>query len=227
MISEEKKNRMFGDLNPAKRPEVKYKISLTLKLRYKLGLVNFPKIPSVCLCGCNEIIWSGKEYIRGHHSKINHPNKNKHLSLECRNKQSKSLKGRSCWCRGKHLSQEHKDKISKNHAILPGELNPNWNGGSSFGKYCSKFNSKLKREIRIRDNYICQLCGKTQIQQRTLLSIHHIHYDRENCYPDLICLCLSCNSKVNKKNMRKYFESLFMNKLNNQQFLFWIRRREL
>jgi len=89
--------------------------------------------------------------------------------------------------------------------------NPNWKGGISFLPYCYKFNNKLKEEIRERDNQTCQLCGKNEDENGQKLSIHHIHYDKENCDPDLITLCNSCNGKVNGN--REYWEEYFMDKL--------------
>lgn len=90
-------------------------------------------------------------------------------------------------------------------------------------KYCPLFTPKLREEVRIRDDHICQLCGKTQSIRNHC--VHHIHYDKPNCYPDLVCLCTGCNSKVNKKSLRKYYENLFMNMLNDRQLLFWTKRR--
>lgn len=110
-------------------------------------------------------------------------------------------------------------KIRNKSEMYSGKGNPAWNGGTSFLPYCYKFNNKLKDAVRTRDNYTCQLCGK--IQGKRKHTVHHIHYDKENCYPDLICLCNSCNSKVNSK--RKYYEELFMNKLNDRELLFWIK----
>jgi len=100
-----------------------------------------------------------------------------------------------------------------------GNKNSNWNDGSSFKPYCPKFNERLKERIRERDNRTCQLCGEEENIKK--LDCHHIHYDRENCYPDLISLCHICNSKVNGN--RKYYEELFMNKLNENGLLLWSR----
>jgi len=124
--------------------------------------------------------------------------------------------------KNKKHKRESCDKIRK--ATL-GKLNPNWNEGSSLLSYCPKFNRSLKESIRKRDGYVCQHCGKTQIQKRKLLSVHHIHYDKPNCYPDLITLCDICNTKVNKLIERKSYENLFMNKLNERGLLFWTKRR--
>ena len=90
-------------------------------------------------------------------------------------------------------------------------------------KYCPLFTPKLREEVRIRDSHTCQLCGV--IQNGRKHTCHHIHYDKPNCYPDLICLCNRCNIKVNFN--KKYWENFFMNTLNNRQLLFWTRNRNI
>jgi len=92
-----------------------------------------------------------------------------------------------------------------------GENSCGYIDGRSFKPYCDKFNNILKEKIRERDNYKCQLCGKTSDQENQKLTVHHIHYDKENCNPDLITLCRSCNGKVNKH--RDYWEEYFMRQL--------------
>ena len=73
-----------------------------------------------------------------------------------------------------------------------GDKHYNWKGGKSFEPYSIDWTETLRRSIRERDKYICQLCnlyGNT---------IHHIDYDKKNCSPNnLINLCIACNSKVN------------------------------
>jgi len=81
--------------------------------------------------------------------------------------------------------------------------------------------------VRKRDNNICQLCGCTQennTKRKQKLSVHHVHHDKENCFTDLITLCQKCNLiEVEKKDKIKYYEDLFMNKLNDRKLLFWTR----
>lgn len=72
-------------------------------------------------------------------------------------------------------------------------------------RYPDSFNDKLRRKIRERDNYTCQMprcnvVGSEEFQKLriTILDIHHIDYDRFNCCEkNLITLCHSCHSKTN------------------------------
>lgn len=119
--------------------------------------------------------------------------------------------------RERKRNEETRKRMSENHADVSSERNPNWRGGVSFMPYCPKFNNTLKEKIRERDNRTCQLCNTKENGQK--LCVHHIHYDKDNCYPDLIALCAECNSKVNFK--REHYKQLFMNKLNERGLLFW------
>lgn len=116
-------------------------------------------------------------------------------------------------------SNETKLKISKaRQGKCTAHENPSWNGGVSFLPYCHKFNEVLKEQIRERDNRTCQLCGRTEKENLQLfkhkLSMHHVHYDKPNCEPDLISLCNQCSSKVNFK--REYYENRFIEKLKQR-----------
>ena len=123
------------------------------------------------------------------------------------------------------ISEAHKQKIREYRiGKWDGNNNPwygktgedhfNWKGGIGFAPYCHKFNNKLKENIRNRDNRICQLCGKDEIDCDRLLDVHHIHYDKPNCEPDLISLCRSCHAKVNGN--RDYYEDLFTENLQRR-----------
>lgn len=93
--------------------------------------------------------------------------------------------------------EETKKKMSEAQV---GEKGSNWKGGISFEPYSIDWTEILKKSIRERDHYICQLCN------RDGNTIHHIDYDKKNCNPaNLINLCKFCNSKVNFK--REYWIS--------------------
>ncbi len=124
---------------------------------------------------------------------------------------NKGLKG---WNDGHLVTEETKRKISMNHnpksdlnfekrfsekginnlrIARTGEKNPAWNGGTSYLPYSVEFTKDLRRQIRLRDNYICGVCGvpKSRI-------VHHIDYDKTNSDPgNLITLCRSCHMKTN------------------------------
>lgn len=124
------------------------------------------------------------------------------------------LKGKDNPMYGKHLvawnkgiphSEETKRKISEAHK---GAKSIRWRGGISFEPYGLDWTETLRKAIRQRDNYTCQLCDKKQ--KRPRLHVHHIDYDKTNNDPDnLTSLCLSCHSKtnINRKMWRRIFNS--------------------
>jgi len=100
---------------------------------------------------------------------------------------------------------------------LKGKLNPNWNNGSSFGEYSQEFDSDLKERVRFRDNYRCQGCGCSQLENGKMLDIHHIDYNKQNCdIYNLISLCRSCHSMTNGKReyWKKYYEEIIHAKVS-------------
>lgn len=155
---------------------------------------------------------------KGKHIGKDNPMYGKKTSNDTRKKQSDALKGEKCYWYGKKLSDNTRKKISEaNKGKLKGENNPNWNNGSSFLPYCHKFNENLKEAVRKRDDRLCQNCGVKENGNKH--NVHHIHYDKGNCYPNLITLCTSCNVKANSN--RDMWESYYMNKLNDRGLLHW------
>jgi len=75
---------------------------------------------------------------------------------------------------------------------MKGSKNPMWKGGITR-KYLLFYASSRWRRVRKlileRDNYTCQLCGKTNCE----LHVHHINPT------SLITLCKSCHGKVHRK----------------------------
>lgn len=104
-----------------------------------------------------------------------------------------------------HKSSEKQREIARKNWLK--EKNPRWTGGPPYEPYGVDWTETLRRSIRERDNYICQLCGK--LQGDRVFAIHHIDYDKKNDNPDnLITLCHSCHSKTNynRKKWQNYFE---------------------
>ena len=185
---------------------------------------------SLCECGiCGlEVTKEGNRFIRGHNGR------GKTLSKEIRQKMKENhadFKGKNHPKFGKPCSDETKSKIGNGNKGKirsektkqkmcennRGENNPNFKGWISRLPYCELFDNELKEKIRNRDNRTCQLCYKNEIDNKQKLSVHHIHYDKENCYPDLITVCHSCNCKVNYN--RDYYEEFFMNILEKRGLL--------
>ena len=84
-------------------------------------------------------------------------------------------------------------------------------GQSRKNPYSTKFKN-LRKDIRKRDNYKCQLCGLTEkkhlIILNSVLAIHHINYNIEdNRKKNLISLCYKCNTKANFN--RDYYYAYF------------------
>lgn len=68
-----------------------------------------------------------------------------------------------------------------------GPLSPNWRGGISFEPYCYKFNADFRRNVRHFFNNQCVLClyeEQETPQQKRLLNVHHVHYDKKSLCND-------------------------------------------
>lgn len=78
-------------------------------------------------------------------------------------------------------------------------------------KYPVEWTPELRRKIRERDGYKCQVCMKTQKDEKQDLQVHHIDYNKENCEDaNLISLCMACHvrTNINRKQWQAFFESL-------------------
>jgi len=145
---------------------------------------------------------------------------------EYKRKMSEIMKGKNIWMKGKHPTEETRKKLSE---IRKGEKNnfygkhhtdevkrklsllrsknlrdnaPNWRGGVSFEPYSVDWTNTLKKSIRERDHYTCQVCFNIGN------CVHHVDYDKQNCNPNnLITLCERCHNKTgtNRKKWMEYF----------------------
>lgn len=110
---------------------------------------------------------------------------------------------------GKKFTQEHRNNISKS---LTGKKRKKKVNKPRDKNYPASWNETLRRAIRERDNYTCQICSK---QQGDITHhIHHIDYNKDNCDPkNLVCLCVSCHSKTNYKRnyWKEYFQGIMVN----------------
>ena len=117
------------------------------------------------------------------------------------------------------LRPEHSERIS-------GENHWNWQDGKSFEPYGEEFNDSLKEQIRKRDNFICQECGKIEEVLGCKLDVHHIDYDKTNNKPEnLICLCKSCHAKTgfNREDWINYFKKIMkIYNVENKNLNIWV-----
>lgn len=149
------------------------------------------------------------EALKGKTAGENNPMFGKHHSGETKRKISKAQKGeKSSWW-GRHHSEESKRKVSE---AKKGEKNAAWQGGISFEPYGIDFSNELKKRVRRRDNFTCQLCFRHALELDRELDVHHIDYDKKhNSMDNLIALCRGCNGHVNSK--RKFWTQFFQRRM--------------
>jgi len=128
-----------------------------------------------------------KEYYTNH----KHPSiGKKRIDLTLRNLKSAGKNYTEIY--GLSKSIEIKNKIAE---AQTGNKSHFWRGGIAYTPYTSEFNKRLKKIIKERDSYTCQICGIKTIRTG---DIHHIDYDKKNSdQSNLILLCNSCHSKTN------------------------------
>lgn len=168
------------------------KASKTIKEKYKRGYINpmkGKKRPDL------------SEYNKKHKSfqmkGENNPNKRPEVIA----KRKKTIEGRT--------------KELYGHS---GSKNGRWLGGTSYEPYTYEFNAGLKKKIKKRDSYICQVCSIREKDVKQGLCIHHIDYDKTNNKEyNLVTLCHSCNSKVNHK--RQNWTEFFIEKMRTQNYM--------
>jgi len=118
-------------------------------------------------------------------------------SNEAKDKMSESKLGGENPMYGKKHTFETIEKMKRNHPHLRKEKSSNWRGGLTENPYPYEFNKKLKSSVRIRDDFMCQLCEKP-IEKETRIAVHHINYDKQDVTPkNLISLHNSCHIKTN------------------------------
>jgi len=124
-----------------------------------------------------------------HYSPKTEFKKGQKFSKEIKEKIRQGLIGNK-WNIGKKRSEKFKKHLSE---INKGEKSYLWRGGISFNPYSVDWTRTLKRSIRERDRYTCQICRK-----EPAFDIHHIDYNKENCNPkNLVTLCRGCHIKTN------------------------------
>ena len=121
---------------------------------------------------------------------------------------SKRMIGNIGYWKDKHLSDDHKIKISESNR---GEKAHQWLGGISFEPYCYKFNFDLKERVRKFFNRKCYVCGMTEEENERRLDVHHLNYDKMVCCNDIeplfVPLCRRHNTMANfnRKDWEEFF----------------------
>jgi 5-methylcytosine-specific restriction endonuclease McrA len=149
-------------------------------------------------------------------------------SQATRDKMSKSHKGKPSNKLGKYHTEATKQKQResalkrwqdpKEREKVSGKNHHNYIHGLSKSSYSADFTPTLKKSIKKRDNYKCQLCGMTQEEHfkkyNSDIEIHHIDYNTFNCdKSNLITLCKKCNITANFD--RDYWYSYYIYIMEN------------
>jgi len=111
---------------------------------------------------------------------------------------------------GRDVSGDKNPMFGKGH-LLKGEKNGSWKNGISFQDYGTEFTIDLKTNIRKRDKFLCQVCGKNGYV------VHHIDYNKKNNNEkNLITVCSSCHGKTgfNRNQWEIFFQSILNEKYN-------------
>ena len=156
----------------------------------------------------------GRKMSKEAKEKIKLANIGKKLSLETKQKKSNKMKIK--WAKDKeyrkrmsvsHIGKKQSKETIKKR-IKQGKDHYNWQGGISKEKRGLDWTEPLKRSIRERDRYTCQICSKQQ--ENRAHAVHHIDYNKKNNDPNnLISLCLECHIKTNynRNEWKEYFKN--------------------
>lgn len=80
-----------------------------------------------------------------------------------------------------------------------------WHSKLIPGMFGLEFDEELKEKVRNRDNYTCQICNKSQEDNKVKLAVHHVDYNKNNnSESNLISICTCCHAITNF-NREKWF----------------------
>lgn len=164
-------------------------------------------------CDCGVIIGGGSK--RCLHCFIEH-NKGENNAMfgrsgEKGNRWKKDIKENFCGSCGRKLNRGSNSKVCSK--CYRGEFTPFWKGGLSKICYSEGFTTKLKRQIKCRDDLKCQSPFCKEEIEKYHLCVHHIDYDKNNhSIYNLITLCNPCHSKTHFN--RLFWKDLFKQMMN-------------
>jgi hypothetical protein len=105
----------------------------------------------------------------------------------------------------KMMQQAH--STPEYHIRTSGVNAPNWRGGTSQEPYGTEFNTVLRRQIRDRDDHLCQFPNCYLPENSMKHAVHHIDYDKKNnVQRNLITLCKSHHMMTNHGDQSYWVE---------------------
>jgi hypothetical protein len=132
------------------------------------------------------------------------------IKTNCANCNSEINAINSRYVSEKHLYCNTKCMALHYSQIYTGKNSPSWKGGKR--KYQGNW-IKAREKVMERDNFQCQICGKTELEIGKSVDVHHIKnyrlYKNKICAnkpQNLISLCYKCHSFVHsKRNINKIY----------------------
>lgn len=140
--------------------------------------------------------------------------KNLSLSLKGRKFSEEHKKNKSLAQIGRKYSEETKTKLS---FASSGNKSHFWQGGTYKDPYGPGNYRSLREQIRVRDNHICQECGKVWNGIERKFAPHHIDYNKSNHEVwNRITLCTSCHGKTgfNREYWKEKYSLIIKAKYN-------------
>jgi 5-methylcytosine-specific restriction endonuclease McrA len=178
--------------------ESQRKMSKVKRSRVTQNQQSHPDGP-LCACGCGGRAKPGNRYIYTHNRKG--------TPLSEAHKQAIGKGSKAAWQDPDTRlgSQEHREKLRQ--ALLGREVT--WKD-NIYTKRSRPGWKRLRREIRKRDDYTCQECGKRQASGKRAYHVHHINYDLNDLRPEnLITLCRPCHGKTGATSVREFYQQRY------------------
>ena len=180
-----KKNRKSNRFIDGRTLKTYYCLDCNKEISYTCALYTSHK--------CKSCSQKGKKHTKKTKDKIKKLRKGKKWSKIIKQKISQS-----------HIGLKHTEKSKRKQSLSHGGTGIPY----ELTEYGSEFDNKLKEQVRFRDNYECQVCGCSQLENGRQLDCHHIDYNKmNNLLINLIALCHKCHMKTN--NNRKYWKEYF------------------
>lgn len=114
----------------------------------------------------------------------------------------------------KHSGENNPMRRPEVAAKFRGDKNPNWQGGISFEPYCPMFNERQKRTTRNKYLNRCVICGKSTLQNKRHLVVHHIDLNKqqgcEGINWKLIPMCALCHGKIHRNRQNELMLNMLL-----------------